>query len=304
MKPTTKIVLSASRRTDIPAFYMQWFMMQINRGFFEVINPFNRQVSIVPATADKVHTIVFWSKNFGPFIENRFGEKLVEKEYNLFFNFTINSNSALLEPHLPPLEERFNQLDYLCDRFGAKSINWRFDPICWYKTKNDTLFDNLHDFKLIASQAARSGVRRCITSFMDNYPKIQKRIASISGFSFIDPPLKKKKEIVLKMERELSPKNIRLQTCCEKELLETLPPDSGIRKGSCIPNDLLMEIFGGNLSCKKDSGQRIKKGCGCLASADIGSYHLQPCYHNCLFCYANPCSDSSRKKHANRFSYS
>jgi len=303
MTPSKKFVISASRRSDIPAFYLKWFIKQINRGSFEVINPYNRQVSIVPATPDNVHTIVFWSKNFGPFIESGFGERLKEEGYNLFFNFTINSDSTLLEPNLPPLKERFKQLDYLCGHFDAKSINWRFDPICFYKTK-DGIFDNLHDFNLIASKAARSGIRRCITSFMDDYAKIQKRIASIPDFSFIDPLLESKKEIVLKMKKELSSKNISLQTCCEKELLETLPPDSGIRKSSCIPNDLLMEIFGGNLSLKKDSGQRIKNGCGCLASVDIGSYSLHPCYHNCLFCYANPSSDSLRKKHENRFHYS
>ncbi|MBW2737316.1 MAG: DUF1848 family protein, partial [Deltaproteobacteria bacterium] len=61
-----------------------------------------------------------------------------------------------------------------------------------------------------------------------------------------------------------------------------------ITKSSCIPNDLLMKLFGGSLSLNKDSGQRIKNGCGCKVSADIGSYSLHPCYHNCLFCYANP----------------
>ncbi len=281
-------MISASRRTDIPAFYMKWFMGRIKKGTFEVINPYNRRVSIVPATPDKVHTIVFWSKNFGPFIKGRFGEKLKQTGYNLFFNFTINSDSPLLEPNVPPLNERLNQLDYLCSHFNPVSINWRFDPICFYKTKKEKFKHNLNDFSIIANKASRCGIRRCITSFMDNYSKIQKRIASIPGFSFIEPPLERKKEIVLEMEKELVAKKISLQTCCEKELLETLPADSGITKSSCIPNDLLVEIFGGDLSFKKDSGQRVKRGCGCMVSVDIGSYSLHPCYHNCLFCYANP----------------
>ncbi len=287
-EPSTRIVISASRRTDIPAFYMKWFMGRIKKGTFEVINPYNRRVSIIPAKPDKVHTIVFWSKNFGPFIKGRFGEELKQTGYNLFFNFTINSDSPLLEPNVPPLNERLNQLDYLCSHFNPVSINWRFDPICFYKTKKEKFKDNLNDFSIIANKASRCGIRRCITSFMDNYSKIQKRIASIPGFSFIEPPLERKKEIVLEMEKELVAKKISLQTCSEKELLEALPADSGISKSSCIPNDLLVEIFGGNLSFKKDSGQRVKRGCGCMVSADIGSYRLHPCYHNCLFCYANP----------------
>ena len=94
MKHSDQIVISASRRTDIPAFYMDWFMEQIKKEVFEVTNPYNRRKSIVPATPDKVHTIVFWSKNFAPFIKGRFGQTLLRMGYNLFFNFTINSNMS------------------------------------------------------------------------------------------------------------------------------------------------------------------------------------------------------------------
>ena len=287
-----KIVISASRRTDIPAFYMDWFMEQIKKGFFEVINPYNRHVSIAPASTDKVHTIVFWSKNFGPFIEGGFGKKLIDAGFNLFFNFTINSSSALLEPNVPSLTQRLNQLEYLCGNFGARCINWRFDPICFYKTKNEGIKDNLQDLPVIARRASKYGIRRCITSFMDDYRKIRKRIALIPGFSFIDPPMDKKKEIILRMEEKLTAEKIALYTCCEKELIDILPATSCIKKSSCIPNDLLIKIYGGSLSLKKDAGQRIKHGCGCMTSVDIGSYNLHPCYHNCLFCYANPCSVS------------
>ena len=285
-----KIVISASRRTDIPAFYMKWFMRRIDMGWFDVVNPYNKHVSIVPAGQDKVHTILFWSKNFGPFIKNGFGEKLKKKRYNLYFNFTINSRESLLEPNVPALEERMRQLEYLCRNFGAGSISWRFDPICFYKTKDGKIHDNLHDFNYISSKVSQYGIKRCITSFMDDYHKIRKRTAKIPGFAFIDPPIETKSKIVLKMKDELSDKNISLQTCCEKELLSILPENSGITKSSCVPNDLLIELFGGHLSLKKDSGQRIKNGCGCKVSTDIGSYSLHPCYHNCLFCYANPAS--------------
>ena len=269
---------------------MKWFMEQIKRGFFEVVNPYNRKVSVVNAAPDKVHTIVFWSKNFGPFIEGGFGKDLQKMGYQLFFNFTINSDSHILEPSVPPLQERLDQLEYLCVCFDVRSINWRFDPICFFKTKNGAIQDNLHDFSLIAGKASGCGVKRCTTSFMDHYPKVIKRTATMKDFSFMDPPLEQKKEILLKMNQALKRKEISLQTCCEKEVLKVIPEKTGITRSSCIPNDLLVEIFGGELSFKKDSGQRIKDGCGCKVSVDIGSYHLHPCYHNCLFCYANPTS--------------
>jgi hypothetical protein len=123
---------------------------------------------------------------------------------------------------------------------------------------------------------------------MDHYPKIRKRISSMPGFEFFDPPLEKKLDILTRLETELAFGNIQLSVCCEKELLEFLPRKSTITRSTCIPGALIHQIFGGRISQKKDAGQRIKAGCGCTVSSDIGSYHQQPCYHNCLFCYANP----------------
>jgi len=284
----TKIVISASRRTDIPAFYLPWFMAQVERGFFEVINPFNRQVSMVAVSPNRVHTFVFWSKNFGPFLDGGVGEALQQKGYHLFFNFTVNSAVPLLEPKVPLLEERLEQLQELCRRFGHRAVNWRFDPICFYTTADGMIENNLADFSRIASVAARCGVERCITSFMDDYVKIRRRIARKSGCSFLYPDPADQRLIVLKMAEELAEKEMALFLCCEKDLLDSLPAGSGIRGSSCIPNDFLVELYGGNVSNKKDSGQRVTSGCGCKVSVDIGSYQSQPCHHSCLFCYANP----------------
>ena len=293
MTSEDKIVIYASRRTDIPAFYMPWFMEQIRKGFFEVVNPFNQRVSVVPATVNQVHTIVFWSKNFRPFIARDYGRQLLELGYHLFFNFTINSDSPDLEPNVPPIDERLGQLEHLSKHYGPDAVNWRFDPLCFYKTGQGALQDNLSDFFVIADTAAKWEISRCITSFMDHYPKIRRRLSSRPGFEFIDQPLPEKAKIVLDMETYLEALNIQLFTCCEKDLIDALPPTSSVTHSSCIPNDLLVELYSGRLSFKKDTGQRVKAGCGCKVSVDIGSYRLQPCYHNCLFCYANPTSGRS-----------
>jgi hypothetical protein len=290
MIKTHKTIISASRRTDIPAFYMPWFMGQIRRGSFEVTNPFNQRVSCVPAKPDTVHTIVFWSKNFETFLDKNYGEQLLKQGYHLFFNFTINSDCTNLEPHVPPLKKRLDQLEHLCQRFGPDTINWRFDPLCFFKTGVGPVQDNLRDFFSIAEKAAECGILHCITSFMDYYPKIRRRLSTWPGFAFIDPPLEKKIEILNGMEKELSAANIHLSVCCEKDLLQALPRSSSVTASACIPGDLIQKLFGGRLSLKKDTGQRVKAGCGCTLSSDIGSYRLQPCYHNCLFCYANPAS--------------
>lgn len=267
---------------------MPWFMDQIRHGVFEVANPFSGQVRKVPATPADVHTIVFWSKDFGLFLKENHGAKLQKAGYHLFFNFTINSSAPLLEPRVPPLKIRLKQLEQLSDRFGPGAVNWRFDPICFFKTYTGALQDNLSDFKRIAEDAAACGIERCITSFMDFYPKLDRRIAALPGFSFSDPSLDTKKDTILKMEQLLAAYKIRLKLCCEKEVMDVLPHGSSVTESACVPNDLLVKLFGGNLSLKKDTGQRLRKGCGCKVSVDIGSYQRHPCFHNCLFCYANP----------------
>ena len=285
---SSKIVLSASRRTDIPAFYMDWFMERIDKGFFETVNPFNQKKTIVPATPDHVHTIVFWSKDFARFIDGGFGEQLSKKGFHLFFNFTVNSEVSFLEPNISPLESRIKQADILCKQFGPEAIFWRFDPICFYTLPDGSAGNNLSDFHKIAQQMASFGIQKCITSFMDHYSKINTRPRPFEGFCFIDPDISKKVRVLQRMESVIASQNMKLYTCCEKKVLSAMPLKTKIQNSSCIPNRLLTDLFGGSLSYKKDTGQRIKQGCGCMVSKDIGLYKHHPCYHNCLFCYANP----------------
>lgn len=265
-------------------------MKGIEHGFFETTNPYNQRVSTVEVSPKNVHTIVFWSKDLGGFLKNRYGEKLLQMGFNLYFNFTVNSPSPLLEPNVPPLDFRLEQMTMVCKRFNAGWVNWRFDPICFYSTKKKASANNLDHFQQIAEHAARNGIARCTTSFMDHYPKINKRLHGHSILAFLDPAPEQKVEILLRMKRTLDRMNIKLYTCCEKDVMHALPADADIHAGSCIPGDLLVELFGGRVSLKKDPGQRRNQGCGCYKSIDIGSYKRHPCFHNCLFCYANPAS--------------
>ena len=296
MPPTHSIVISASRRTDIPAFFMPWFMQGIARGEFEVTHPFTRRVARVVATAPPVHTIVFWSKNFGPFLEGGYGRRLHELGYHLYFQFTVNSRHLLIEPHLPGLDRRIEQIQRLCDQFGPAAVNWRFDPICFYRSRKTGLGSNLEDIDRIAEAAAAAGIRRCTTSFMDVYAKIAKRTARRPGFDFVDPSFEEKIALLLALEGRLATRGIELCTCCESELLSALPAHSTIRAAACIPSARLMQLYGGHLSLRRDSGQRVKAGCECRASVDVGSYDRHRCRHNCLYCYARPALDHAGSK--------
>ncbi len=284
----TKIIISASRRTDIPAFYMDQFMAGIETGAFHVKNPFNKRVSVVPVEPAAVHCIAFWSKDFSRFINGNYGPRLEEMGYRLFFLFTVNSASTILEPHTPALKDRIRQAKTLTKRFGARSVWWRFDPICFYRHGSDLMQNNLTDFKHIAEQMAGMGITRCITSFAELYAKVIRRAKQITGFSFVDPPLEKKIRVICKMADLLESLNISLYTCCENELLESLGNAQNIRAGGCISGSFLSDLHDGRISRAKDSGQRLEKGCRCTLSRDIGCYDAHPCFHDCLYCYARP----------------
>ncbi|MCK5838071.1 MAG: DUF1848 family protein, partial [Desulfobacula sp.] len=142
-------ILSASRRTDIPAFYMDWFMDHINLGFFNIKNPYNKTIKEIDVSRDSIHSIVFWSKNYNAFIKAKAGETLTQLGFNIYFNVTINSESTLLEPNLPSLKKRLEQLDELSSVFGPEKISWRFDPICFYQISDkDSGENNLSDFAM------------------------------------------------------------------------------------------------------------------------------------------------------------
>ena len=277
-------------------------MDHIKLGFFNVKNPFNKTVKKVNVSKDLIHSIVFWSKNYDAFIKAKAGEKLTQLGFNIYFNFTINSEISLLEPNLPTLKKRLEQLNKLASVFGPEKISWRFDPICFYQIRDkDPGRNNLSDFTMIAQTASKLGIKKCVTSFFNNYTKIQKRLKFLSqknhqAVFFIDPSMDKKKQVIHRMEKHLATAGITLHLCCEKELFSNLDADTMVQQNSCIDGNLLKTLFRGHPEIKRDYGQRSKQGCKCTKSIDIGAYDAHPCFHNCLFCYANPQIDTFIQK--------
>lgn len=263
-------------------------MQGIGKGCFEVTNPYNQKSRLVQTRLQDTHSIVFWSKNFGPLLNGGYDRKLNQLGYHLFFNFTINAPLMELEPYVPPLADRLKQAEELARRHGPETITWRFDPVCFfYRDGHHGMANNLHDLEPIADAMAAAGIHRCVTSFVDRYAKVKKRMGS-SALQLVDPPMDMKCATLLKMAATLRDRAIGLGACCEQQVLDALPPDAGISSGECIPGPLLHTLYGHDFPLKKDPGQRRKRGCTCNVAIDIGSYRQQPCYHNCLFCYANP----------------
>ena len=276
-----KKVISASRRTDIPAFYLDWFFHRLAAGTFSLTNPFNGRVRTVAVGRNEVGAIVFWSKNYGPLLQ-----RLKELSgWNLVFNFTLNSTDPLLELRLPSLEDRRRQMKDLVTIFGPEAVCWRFDPVVFYRTGGRER-DNLGEFEELLDFTAGLGLRRCTVSFMDRYRKIDEREKRIGDFSFIYPESGRLMDVAGWMAALAAERGIRLLTCCEAELaaagIENFTP------GSCIDHGLIESLYGLRLSRRQDQGQRKSAGCLCHESIDIGGYREQPCLCGCLYCYANP----------------
>lgn len=292
MDQTRRNILSASRRTDIPGWYTPWFLERIQQGSFPIKNPYNKKVRTLDARPENIHSIVFWSKNFGPFLDLGADQILTEMGYPLYFNFTINSRAKLLEPKLPDLSERLRQASLLCERYGPDSISWRFDPVCFYRIDTQAVQNTLGDFTLIADALAKMGITRCVTSFYDEYKKISARASYLSSrgnprVSFVDPAPKDKLKIIQRMADYLEQKGITLYLCCEAALFNGLEKDTRVKQNACIDGKRLKHLHGGNPETRRDHGQRTRQGCRCTKAIDIGSYADHPCFHNCLFCYAN-----------------
>ena len=278
-------IISCSRRTDIPAFLMDWVVERITAGNVDVVNPFNRkQVSRVSLSPKDVKCFVWWSKNFAQWIN------VYKSNPNLFnsykghtFQFTINSPTILENNISVSLEERFKQLKWLIKEFSNEAISYRYDPIIFYRVKgSDKIHNNLEKFKFIIEKVASCGVEEMIFSFATIYQKVKMRMNS-RGFIPIDPSLKKKKEILTRLLKVCDDLNIHMKACCQPDLLDI----KGIEQAHCIDANKIEKLIAEKIPKQKDTGQR--KDCGCFKSKDIGGYSgIFRCKHNCDYCYASP----------------
>jgi hypothetical protein len=278
-------IISCSRRTDIPAFLMDWVIDKIQIGYADVVNPFNRkQVSRVSLKPEDVRCWVWWSKNFKAWIKTYEKNKQIFKSYKgHYFQFTINSPSKLEQNLDISLEDRFDQLKWIIDEFGSNAVSFRFDPIILYKKQNENgIRNNLDRFEYIIENVSALGLKEMIFSFATIYTKVNNRMKK-RGFIPIDPTFKKKREILNKLLEICNIYEIHMKACCQPDLLEI----NGIEQAHCIDANKIEQIIEEKISKVKDTGQR--KGCGCFKSKDIGGYTgIFLCKHNCAYCYASP----------------
>lgn len=265
------MILSVSRRTDIPNYYFDWFCHRLREGYLYVRNPMNeRQVSMVDLSPKAVDCIVFWTKNPAAMMERL---ELIEK-YPYYVQFTMNGYGRDVEPGLfgkqAVLMERFRKLSRM---IGKKRVIWRYDPILF----NPSYTPDYHrrTFAAIA-QGLEGYTERVVVSFVDSYAKIQKSMDALQVRELPNGELKPFAGQLAAIARE---HGMAVESCAEGIGLEEV----GIRHGSCIDPRLIEEITGCRVLAGKDKNQR--KECGCAESVEVGTYNT--CRNGCLYCYAN-----------------
>lgn len=272
------MIISASRRTDIPAFYSQWFFNRIKEGYVLVPNPFNpKMISRVNLNADLIDCIVFWTKNPTPMINEL--SKL--NDYKYYFQFTLNPYETEIEKNLPSLNKRIDIFKRLSDKISKEKVIWRYDPILTNEKYN--VFFHQDAFAQI-TEKLKGYTETCMLGFIDHYQHIRN---SISKFN-IKPLIKEDIEEMAKSFKATADScHLELNTCTVKVDLRHLNIPSGL----CIDKHLIERIIGYPISAKKDKNQR--NICNCIESIDIGTY--ESCLNGCIYCYANKCNDNAIK---------
>ncbi len=276
------MIISASRRTDIPAFYSGWFMNRLTEGWFKSVNPFNpSQARIVSLLPQDVDAVVFWSKNPEPMQKHL--DRLDSIGLRYYFQYTLNDYPGFLEPGVPPLGRRLDTFQRLASRLGPKRMVWRYDPIIVGSTT--PVEYHLERFNEISHRLS-GYCERVVISFVDFYGKLSKRfdiLEKANGFRAFDITRPEYGEsldpLVSGISGLASANGMKVYSCSESLDLEKW----GVMHGSCIDAFLLNEIFHLDLRPDKDRNQR--KGCLCAASVDMGAYNS--CAHACAYCYAN-----------------
>ena len=327
VEASAPVIISASRSTDIPAFYAKWFFNRLKKGYCVWYNPFNQQQKMY-ISFKNCKVVVFWTKNPNPILP--YLHELDEKGIHYYFQFTLNDYAKEgFEPNVPSVDERVETFKKLSEMIGKERVIWRFDPLII--TPNITPRDLLTRIWYIGNKL-KGYTNKLVFSFVDvkAYRKVQNnfvketKLFTKEDVENAEANHAQRIEIVegLRKIREAWHKEgwqIEMATCAENIDLEAY----GIEHNRCIDGELMKRIFAedeelvyylhtlklperdmfGNIPPipqktrkVKDSGQR--KLCGCMVSKDIGMYNT--CRHFCVYCYANTskeCVLNNKEKH-------
>lgn len=282
------MIISASRRTDIPAFYTEWLMNRLRAGFCTVPNPFNpRQVSRISLKTEDVDCLVFWTRNPQPLLQHL--AELDELGHRYYFLCTLVDYPRPIELATPSVETATATFRALSDRVGPQRVVWRYDPILF--SEQTGVSYHLERFAALA-ELLQGYTKRVVVSVVDIYRKMSGRLQELAAQGChvedergIEP--EELETLLTSLVRTARKNGMTITSCAEELELERY----GIRPGRCVDGGLISEVFGIDPPTRKDPSQR--KTCRCVVSRDIGMY--DSCVCGCQYCYATSSLERARE---------
>ena len=264
---TPPAIISASRRSDIPAFHADWFLSSLSRGFAEYRNPFSGKPSAASLASDEVAAFVFWTRDPRPFFPVL--RRLEQAGFPSVFQFTVTGLPRDMEPFAPSLAEAASAFRRLSDTIGPRRVLWRFDPVLPGERADGLVrrFDRV-------SEAIAGLSPRCTVSLCHPYRKSLRATRHLPGIWDRSEDLPEALERIASMGRA---RGFAMLSCCAPLLSER-----GIPPGACVDGRYLKSLYPG--ADIPAISSPVRHGCLCSSSRDIGSYRT--CRHGCLYCYA------------------
>ena len=268
------VIISASYKTDIPAFYGEWFRRRFRAGHCKMTNPYNGAVYDVPLAPDAVDGFVFWTKNVGPFRDG-LGE-VARSGAAFYVQHTINGYPKELEYSVVETDRSVQHVRELADEFGPRAVVWRYDPIIFTSL---TPYDfHLRTFEDLCLRLA-GATDEVVVSFAQIYKKTKRNTdwaAGRFGFTWEDPPDETKFSLATELAQVAAANSMRFSMCSQRAYLAP-----GVEEARCIDSERLSDVKGAPIKAKI-KGNRPE--CECYESRDIGAYDT--CPHGCVYCYA------------------
>ncbi len=265
------MIISASKRTDIPALYPRWFLERLRAGFVLVQNPRNphryTRIELSPETVDM---IVFWTKDPRPILPLL--KEIDELGFPYYFQITITPYGSAIEKALPAKDEVIKSFITLSGQIGRKRTIWRYDPIII--SSELTIDYHLRAFRKMVERL-HPFTNRCVISFVDLYRSVHNRTRESIDYQLSLENIHRLSKGLTSIADQYG---LRLSSCAEDIDLSSF----GIEHGACIDQVLIEELLGCSIEAKADPNQRI--ACRCIDNLDIGTYDC--CTHGCIYCYA------------------
>jgi nucleotide-binding universal stress UspA family protein len=277
------MIVSASYRTDIPAFHARWFMTRLEAGYCEVRNPYGGKASRVSLLQGDVDGIAFWSRNMAPLLASL---DIVRAKYPFTVSFTATAYPRALEAATVPAERAVAQMAELATRFGKRAVVWRYDPIV-ITSLTDAAWHRANFTRL--ANALRGVVDEAVVSFMQPYRKSARNLdiaAREHRFTWRDPSDEEKRALLGDLAAVARDHGMKLTLCAQPHLLI-----DGVMAARCIDVQRLSDIAGRDIAAPTKGN---RDGCACAQSRDIGAY--DSCAQGCAYCYAVTSPQAAQKK--------